>query len=119
MRACRRSWIRCRKRRSRRALRRSACRTTNRSTRSCVNTKKLPSRITVEALDRAPHRAFLRSLGLSDADLAKPFIGVVSTDGRVTPCNALLGEFARAAAGAVRSEEHTSELHSHSFISYA
>jgi dihydroxy-acid dehydratase len=67
-----------------------------------VNTKKLPSRITVEGLDRAPHRAFLRSLGLSDADLAKPFVGIVSTDGRVTPCNALLGQFAREAAAAVR-----------------
>jgi dihydroxy-acid dehydratase len=67
-----------------------------------VNTKKLPSRITVEGLDRAPHRAFLRGLGLSDADLAKPFIGIASTDGRVTPCNALLGEFAREAASAVR-----------------
>jgi dihydroxy-acid dehydratase len=62
----------------------------------------LPSRVTVEGLDRAPHRAFLRALGLSDADLARPFVGVVSTDGRVTPCNALLGEFAREACGAVR-----------------
>jgi dihydroxy-acid dehydratase len=62
----------------------------------------LPSRITVEGLDRAPHRAFLRALGLSDADLKKPFIGVASTDGRVTPCNALLGDFARAACDAVR-----------------
>src|SRR3954467_10515384 len=70
--------------------------------RSCVNTKKLPSRITVEGLDRAPHRAFLRGLGLSDADLGKPFVGVASTDGRVTPCNALLGEFARAACDGVR-----------------
>jgi dihydroxy-acid dehydratase len=67
-----------------------------------VSTKKLPSRITVEGLDRAPHRAFLRALGLSDADLAKPFVGVASTDGRVTPCNALLGEFARQACAAVR-----------------
>jgi dihydroxy-acid dehydratase len=67
-----------------------------------VYTKKLPSRITVEGLDRAPHRAFLRSLGLSDADLAKPFVGVASTDGRVTPCNALLGGFAREAAVGVR-----------------
>jgi len=67
-----------------------------------VNTKKLPSRITVEGLDRAPHRAFLRSLGLTDADLAKPFVGVASTDGRVTPCNALLGQFARDAASAIR-----------------
>ena len=67
-----------------------------------MSTKNLPSRITVEGLDRAPHRAFLRSLGLGDADLAKPFVGVASTDGRVTPCNALLGAFAREAAGAVR-----------------
>src|SRR5690349_24438263 len=64
--------------------------------------KKLPSRITVEGLDRAPHRAFLHALGVSDADLAKPFVGVASTDGRVTPCNALLGEFAREAAAGVR-----------------
>src|ERR1051325_8659237 len=70
------------------------------------NTRKLPSRlpsrVTVEGLDRAPHRAFLRALGLSADDLAKPFVGVASTDGRVTPCNALLGEFARAACAAVR-----------------
>src|SRR5438094_4379029 len=63
---------------------------------------KLPARITVEGLDRAPHRAFLRGLGLTDADIAKPFVGVASTDGRVTPCNALLGEFAREAAAGVR-----------------
>jgi dihydroxy-acid dehydratase len=63
---------------------------------------RLPSRITVEGMDRAPHRAFLRALGLTDADLAKPFIGVASTDSRVTPCNALLGDFAREACAAVR-----------------
>jgi len=68
-----------------------------------VNTKKLPSRITVEGLDRAPHRAFLHALGVGGADLGKPFIGVASTDGRVTPCNALLGEFAREACDAVRA----------------
>jgi dihydroxy-acid dehydratase len=62
----------------------------------------LPSRVTVEGLDRAPHRAFLRSLGVGDADLGKPFVGVASTDGRVTPCNALLGEFAREACAGVR-----------------
>ena len=71
-----------------------------------MTTKKripiLPSRVTVEGLDRAPHRAFLRALGLKDADLLRPFVGVASTDGRVTPCNALLGEFARAACAAVR-----------------
>src|SRR3989440_4997502 len=92
----------CRRRRSRGAPQSSVLRTAKTSTRSCVNTKKLPSRITVEGLDRAPHRAFLRSLGLSDADLGKPFVGIASTDGRVTPCNALLGEFAREACAGIR-----------------
>ena len=68
-----------------------------------MTTKKLPSRITVEGLDRAPHRAFLRALGLKDADLEKPFVGVASTDSRITPCNALLGELAREACAAVRA----------------
>ena len=62
----------------------------------------LPSRVTVEGLDRAPHRAFLRALGIKDGDLEKPFVGVASTDGRVTPCNALLGELAREACAAIR-----------------
>jgi dihydroxy-acid dehydratase len=65
--------------------------------------KKLPSRITVEGLDRAPHRAFLHALGVKGEDLKKPFVGVASTDGRVTPCNALLGEFAREACAAIRA----------------
>jgi dihydroxy-acid dehydratase len=74
-----------------------------------VNAKKkravipiLPSRVTVEGLDRAPHRAFLHGLGLSDEDIGKPFVGVASTDGRVTPCNALLGRLAQDACEGVR-----------------
>ena len=62
----------------------------------------LPSRVTVEGIDRAPHRAFLRAMGLSDAELRLPFVGVASTDGRVTPCNALLGTFARESCAGVR-----------------
>ena len=56
----------------------------------------------MQGLDRAPHRAFLRGLGLSDADIGRPFVGVVSTDGRVTPCNALLGALAKDACAGVR-----------------
>jgi dihydroxy-acid dehydratase len=44
------------------------------------------SRITVEGLDRAPHRAFIRAIGRTDAELAQPFIGVVTTEAEVTPC---------------------------------
>ncbi|MGE0876866.1 MAG: dihydroxy-acid dehydratase, partial [Burkholderiales bacterium] len=62
----------------------------------------LSSRVSIEGMDRAPHRAFFRALGNTDADLGKPFVGIASTDSRITPCNALLGEFAREACGAVR-----------------
>src|SRR5258706_6161803 len=64
--------------------------------------RDLPSRVTVTGIDRAPHRAFLRGLGLSDADIGRPFVGVASTDGRVTPCNALLGALAKDACAGVR-----------------
>jgi len=49
--------------------------------------KKWRSRITTDGLDRAPHRAFMRAMGLDDAALAKPMIGVVSMKGEQTPCN--------------------------------
>jgi dihydroxy-acid dehydratase len=49
--------------------------------------KKLRSRVTTEGLDRAPHRAFMRAMGLDDSDIAKPMIGVVSQKGEQTPCN--------------------------------
>lgn len=72
------------------------------NTRESKTIPILPSRVTVEGVDRAPHRAFLRGLGLSDADIRRPFVGVASTDGRVTPCNALLGALARDACAGVR-----------------
>src|SRR5690606_13051202 len=67
-----------------------------------IHPDKLPSRVTVEGDDRAPHRAFLRGLGLSDEDIGKPFVGVASTANNVTPCNAGLGDLAREACTGVR-----------------
>ncbi len=37
--------------------------------------------------ERAPHRAFMRAMGLGDADFQKPFVGVASTWNEATPCN--------------------------------
>jgi dihydroxy-acid dehydratase len=45
------------------------------------------SRVTTDGLDRTPHRAFMRAMGLDDAAIAKPMIGVVSMKGEQTPCN--------------------------------
>jgi dihydroxy-acid dehydratase len=49
--------------------------------------KKWRSRVTTDGLDRAPHRAFMRAMGLDDTALARPMIGVVSMKGEQTPCN--------------------------------
>jgi dihydroxy-acid dehydratase len=48
---------------------------------------RLRSRITTDGLDRTPHRAFLRAMGLDDAAIGKAMIGVVSQKGETTPCN--------------------------------
>ncbi|MEJ8572049.1 dihydroxy-acid dehydratase [Microbaculum marinum] len=47
---------------------------------------RLHSRISTDGLDRTPHRAFMRGMGLSDTEIARPFIGIVSTYGETTPC---------------------------------
>ena len=61
------------------------------------------SRITTDGMDRAPHRTFLRAMGLDDAAIARPFIGVVSTHGEVTPCSMTLGPQADAAKAGVEA----------------
>ena len=41
----------------------------------------------LEGPHRAPHRAFLRAMGLTDDDLARPLVGVAHTWNEATPCN--------------------------------
>jgi dihydroxy-acid dehydratase len=62
---------------------------------------RLRSRITTDGLDRTPHRAFMRAMGLDDAAIAKPMIGVVSMKGETTPCNMTHGPQVDAAKDGV------------------
>ena len=62
---------------------------------------KKRSRITVEGIDRVPHRTFLRAMGLDDEAMAKPFVGVMSTHGENTPCSLSLRPQADAAKSGV------------------
>jgi len=66
-------------------------------TSSISGARPLRSRAITDGLDRAPHRAFLRAMGLNDEAIARPFIGVVSTAGEITPCNLTLAAQAAAA----------------------
>ena len=40
---------------------------------------KLPSRHVSIGPERAPHRSYYYAMGMTEEDIAKPFVGVVST----------------------------------------
>jgi dihydroxy-acid dehydratase len=64
---------------------------------NAASKKPLRSRLIVEGLDRVPHRAFLRAVGIADDDFGKPMVGIVSQHGENTPCSMSLGPQADAA----------------------
>ena len=56
-----------------------------------------------DGFERAPARAMLRAVGMTDDDWDKPQVGVASSWNEVTPCNLPLDRLAkRAKAGSAR-----------------
>ena len=55
-----------------------------------IDKSKLPSRHTTIGPERAPHRSFYYAMNLTEEDVAKPFVGVVSTWNEAAPCNIAL-----------------------------
>jgi dihydroxy-acid dehydratase len=60
------------------------------------------SREVTDGFERAPARAMLRAVGLTDDDWDKPQIGVASSWNEITPCNLSLDRLAKAAKVGVR-----------------
>ncbi len=58
---------------------------------------RLPSRHATVGPDRAPHRSYYFAMGLSRDDIARPFVGVVTTWNEAAPCNIALARQAQAA----------------------
>ena len=58
---------------------------------------RLPSRHSTVGPDRAPHRSYYYAMGLSKDDIARPFVGVVTTWNEAAPCNIALARQAQAA----------------------
>lgn len=56
-----------------------------------------------KGIERAPHRALFRALGLGDEDFSKPFIGVVNSFTEVVPGHIHLRAIARAVKEGIRS----------------
>ncbi|HEV2759223.1 MAG TPA: dihydroxy-acid dehydratase, partial [Acidimicrobiales bacterium] len=62
----------------------------------------LRSREVTAGFERAPARAMLRAVGMSDDDWTKPQVGVASSWNEVTPCNMPLERLAKRAKEGVR-----------------
>ncbi|TAE82946.1 MAG: dihydroxy-acid dehydratase [Alphaproteobacteria bacterium] len=57
---------------------------------------RLVSRHVTEGADRAPHRSYFYSMGMSREVIDQPFIGVATTWNEAAPCNITLGRQAQA-----------------------
>ncbi len=64
--------------------------------------RKPRSRDVTDGYERAPARAMLRAVGLTDDDWDKPQIGVASSWNEITPCNLSLDRLAKRAKDGVR-----------------
>jgi len=58
---------------------------------------------TKKGIERAPHRALFRALGICDGDFAKPFIGIINSFSEVVPGHLHLETIAQAVKDGVRS----------------
>jgi dihydroxy-acid dehydratase len=65
------------------------------------NDMKPRSREVTDGYERAPARAMLRAIGMSDGDWEKPQVGVASSWNEVTPCNMPLDRLAKQAKAGV------------------
>ncbi|HWZ56469.1 MAG TPA: dihydroxy-acid dehydratase [Verrucomicrobiae bacterium] len=61
------------------------------------------SRIIVDGPSRAPARAYFYAIGLTDADLAKPLVGIANTWIEAMPCNSHLRKLAEKVKEGVRA----------------
>jgi len=65
--------------------------------RPAFDKSRLPSRHVTVGPERAPHRAFLYSMGLTEEQINQPLVGVATTWNEAAPCNIALSRQAQAA----------------------
>ncbi len=67
----------------------------------------LPSRHVSVGPERAPHRSYYYAMGMTEAEINQPFVGVVSTWNEAAPCNIALQRQAQAAKAGVKAANGT------------
>ena len=75
----------------------------SKGSRGRFDKSKLPSRHVTVGDTSAPHRAFYYAMGMSEADIAQPLVGVVTTWNEAAPCNIALSRQAQAAKQGVKA----------------
>jgi dihydroxy-acid dehydratase len=63
---------------------------------------RLPSRHVTEGPSRAPHRSYLYAMGLTEAEIHQPLVGVASCWNEAAPCNIALMRQAQSAKKGVK-----------------
>ncbi len=64
---------------------------------------KLPSRYTSVGPASAPHRSYYYAMGMTEAEIARPFVGVATTWNEAAPCNISLSRQAQAVKKGVKA----------------
>ncbi len=77
------------------------------SAKAKFDKSKLPSRHTTVGPERAPHRSYLYAMGLSEAEIKQPLVGVVTTWNEAAPCNISLARQAQAVKRGVAAADGT------------
>ena len=64
---------------------------------------KLPSRHVSVGPSSAPHRSYYYAMGMTEAEIAQPFVGVATTWNEAAPCNISLARQAQVAKRGVKA----------------
>src|SRR5271167_3196913 len=72
-----------------------------------IDKSRLPSRHVTVGPERAPHRAFLYAMGLTEEQIAQPLVGFATTWNEAAPCNISLSRQAQAAKKGVAASGGT------------
>ncbi len=68
---------------------------------------RLPSRHVTEGSARAPHRSYYYAMGMTEAEIHQPLVGVATCWNEAAPCNIALSRQAQAVKGGVKEAHGT------------
>ncbi|HEY0104491.1 MAG TPA: dihydroxy-acid dehydratase [Rhizomicrobium sp.] len=72
-----------------------------------IDKSRLPSRHVTEGPERAPHRSYYYAMGLTEAEIHQPFVGVATCWNEAAPCNIALMRQAQSAKKGVKEQGGT------------